>query len=320
MHRPDPLPNFFVVGAPKAGTTSLFHYLDQHPQIYMSPIKEPAYFSQEIRLENFGADMKELTLRDIPALRQYLDGPMIDKRFGGPVTEWEDYVRLFRGVRTQVAIGEASVCYLWSETAAPLIAAQFPEARILMVLRDPADRAFSHYLQALSSGVTRSTFRHYVEADLACQSNAFTLTHPFLAFGSYYKQVKRYQDLFPEKNIRILFYEDYKRNAHSVLRGIFEFLSVDSSFISDTTQRYFEPRIPRFQATRGWLTGSGKWQHVRQMVPPSVRRALRPVLFRRRASLQLEPADRALLAQYYRDDILKLGSLLNRDLSSWLAA
>ena len=73
MSRPDLcLPNFFIAGAPKAGTTSLYHYLDQHPQIYLSPIKEPAYFSLELRLENFGAEMQELTRRDMPASRRLL--------------------------------------------------------------------------------------------------------------------------------------------------------------------------------------------------------------------------------------------------------
>jgi len=242
------------------------------------------------------------------------------KRFGGPVTQWEDYVRLFRGVRGEIAIGEASVCYLWSETAVRLIAARFPEAKILMVLRDPADRAFSHYLAALSSGLTRSTFRDYVEADLKCQTAECTLTHPFLAFGSYYEQVKRYQELFQERNIRIFLYEDYKRDPHAFLRQIFEFLSVDPGYSPDMTRRYLEPRIPRFPATRGCLTNSGVWQRARETVPPIVRRALRPVLFRRRASLRLEPADRALLVQYYRDDIIKCARLLNRDLSYWLTA
>src|SRR5215217_7116747 len=75
------MPNFFIVGAQKAGTTSLYHYLDQHPQIYMSPIKEPCYFSDEIRFENFSDEIRRPSTLDA-----FLAGPITGKRFGGPVT------------------------------------------------------------------------------------------------------------------------------------------------------------------------------------------------------------------------------------------
>src|SRR5579864_1438595 len=111
------LPNFFIVGAPKAGTTSLYHYLDQHPQIYMSPVKEPNYFASEVRLEGFSEEFREQAVTDIAQLRKYLDGPISEKRFGGLVAAWPDYLKLFKNVQGEQAIGEASVCYLWSESA-----------------------------------------------------------------------------------------------------------------------------------------------------------------------------------------------------------
>jgi len=320
MPRPDPcVPNFFIAGVPKAGTTSLYHYLDQHPQIYMSPIKEPAYFSLELRLDNFGADMEEQTRRDMPALREYLDGPMTVKRFGGPVTEWEDYLRLYRGVRDEIAIGEATVCYLWSATAPRRIAERVPDAKILVILRDPAERAFSHYLQAVGLGITQRTFREYIEEDLRCRSTKFTLRHPFLEWGNYSGQVKRYRDLFPERNIAIFLYEDYSRNAPAVLREIFEFLSVDPEFLPDTTLRHLEPRLLRFEATRSIMTAEGRWQGLRKLVPPAIRHALRPTLLRKRSELRMDAADRAVLVEYYRDEIRETARILGRDLSGWLA-
>src|SRR5256885_16068929 len=99
MPRP---PNFFLAGAPKAGTTSLYHYLDQHPQVFMSPIKEPCYFSDEIRPEHLAAELQRPS-----GLAEYLAGPMTEKRFGGPVCRWEDYLRLFERVQGAGAIGEA---------------------------------------------------------------------------------------------------------------------------------------------------------------------------------------------------------------------
>jgi hypothetical protein len=105
------LPNFFIVGAPKAGTTSLYHYLDQHPQVYMSTIKEPNFFAAEIREENFDPKLRRGIARETRGLRKFLSGPMHEKRFGGIVADWEDYLHLFANANNESALGEASVCY-----------------------------------------------------------------------------------------------------------------------------------------------------------------------------------------------------------------
>jgi len=103
---PSPMcePNFFIVGAPKAGTTSLYHYLDKHPDIYMSPIKEPCHFSLEMRLENFEASFRAHAVRMEEDVRKYPDGPMDEKRPGGIVSSWDEYLRLFSGSTTQKAL------------------------------------------------------------------------------------------------------------------------------------------------------------------------------------------------------------------------
>src|ERR1700730_14570384 len=120
------LPNFFIVGAPKAGTTALYHYLDQHPQIYMSPVKEPCYFASEISPEKFSKDVQPAILRVTQDLQEYFQGPMSTKHFGGLVSEWTDYLKLFRNANGASAIGEASVVYLWSKSAARNIASKIP--------------------------------------------------------------------------------------------------------------------------------------------------------------------------------------------------
>src|SRR5215469_10439230 len=128
-------PNFFLVGAPKAGTTSLWSYLAQHPDIYMSPIKEPCYFSIEVRPENFVPSLRAHAYRLIDETRKFLDGPMQQPIPGGIVTSWEDYLRLFAAADGQQAVGEATVGYMVSPFAAREIAARIPHAKILMVLR-----------------------------------------------------------------------------------------------------------------------------------------------------------------------------------------
>src|ERR1019366_5553478 len=133
------LPDFFVVGAPKAGTTSLNRYLEQHPEIYMSPFKEPHYFADETRVSNFSPELQTQATLRAPQFRAWLDGDMSETFQFFPVGQWNDYLKLFRRAGEAQLAGEASVCYLWSPTAAANIARTVPAARILVVLRNPID-------------------------------------------------------------------------------------------------------------------------------------------------------------------------------------
>jgi hypothetical protein len=312
------LPNFFVVGAPKAGTTSLYNYLDQHPQIYMSPIKEPNYFASEVRPENFSEDLQHQIRREMDALQEYLGSPMCEKRFGGMVLEWEDYLKLFQNVNREKAIGEASVCYLWSTTAAANIFSRIPDARIVMILRHPAERAFSQYLHALGMGLVRRSFREEIQTSLLHKDGKFTVLYPFLEFGLYYEQVKRYLDFFPRRNVCIYVFEEYQKQPAGVLADILRFLEVDSTVVPNTSRRHLEPQLPRSVAASSFLRKYGIWRRVKELSPPSVLKLLRSLAFRSRKSLAMAPRDREYLVDYYREDVTKLADLLKRDLGAWL--
>ncbi|MFM2123943.1 MAG: hypothetical protein RL328_394, partial [Acidobacteriota bacterium] len=186
------LPNFFIAGAPKTGTTSLYHYLDQHPQVYMSTIKEPHYFASEIRESNIAPHRRRAIAQEGSDARSFLAGSMDHKRFGGIVDSWPAYLRLFENATRQTAIGEASVCYLWSPSAAANIAASIPHAKIIILLRDPADRAFAQYLHGRSHGAILGSFRQHIDECLAHRSTQLSEHHPFLEFGLYAEQIRRY--------------------------------------------------------------------------------------------------------------------------------
>ncbi len=312
------LPNFFIVGAPKAGTTSLYAYLDQHAQVFMCPVKEPSYFAFEMRPENFSDEERPRIASEMLALSEYLRGDMREKRFGGLVTSWEDYQRLFRNATDETAIGEATPCYLWSASAARNIAARIPNARIIINLRNPADRAFSQYLQMLTAGIIRRSFREQIEANLGCRDQKFGTLWPLLEFGLYHEQVARYLAEFPRSQVHISLYEDLQRSPARLMSDLFSFLGVDQDFAADLSRRHHEPRIPKFAGAAFFLKRWGIWARLQNLMPRSLRRRLGPVVFRSRASLQMEPADRQFLTEYYRDDIGKLAALLKRDLSSWL--
>ena len=311
-------PNFFIAGAPKCGTTSFYHHLDQHPKIYMSPIKEPSYFASELRIENFSEELQPQLRRESETLREYLRGPMTSKRFGGPVAEWEDYLLLFRNVRDEKAIGEASVSYLWSQTAARNIAARIPDAKIILVLRNPVDRAFSQYLQAVSSGLMRCSFRDQCAVAMKSRSSKFGVLNPFLEFGAYSEQVKRFLDVFPRKNVLTHIYEEMRGNPAESMAETFRFLGVNPEPAPDPSRRFMEPRVPRMIAAADILKKHGIWQQAAGLIPEFLRPALRRVVHRPRDSVKVAPEDRAWLQNYYREDILKLEHLLKRDLHSWL--
>jgi hypothetical protein len=312
------LPNFFIVGAPKAGTTSLYAYLDQHPQVYMSPLKEPSYFAFEMRPENFSAQLRPRIDREMRALEDYLRSDMREKRFGGLVSSWDDYLKLFRNVSDEIAIGEATACYLWSQTAPRNIAACIPRAKIVINLRNPVDRAFSQYLQMVTLGTVRWSFREQLEANLRRQPQQFGAWWPLLEFGLYHEQVTRYLNEFPRSQIHISFYEDLEREPGRLVSDLFTFLGVDPGFSADVSSRHHEPQVPKLPGIVHFLKRWGTWSRLRNLTPPPLRPRLRTLLLRSRASLTMEPADRAFLSDYYRDDVLKLANLLGRDLTAWL--
>ncbi len=310
------LPNFFIIGAPKAGTTSLYHYLDQHPQVYMSAIKEPHFFAAEIREENFDLKLRRAIARDTRGVREFLSRPMRQKRFGGIVTDWEDYLRLFANANNESALGEASVCYLWSPTALQRIADSVPDAKILVMLRDPAERAFSQYLHGLGNGAIQCSFREHIQRNLRHRSGQFCAHYPFLEFGLYSEQLGRYLERFG-RNVWIGFHEDFKDHPLDVYRDICRFLGVAQEFSPSLERRHLEAQVPRLSSI-GWLKHSGFWQTAARATPPRFRPLIRRTLIRKPGTTRMDPADRNYLLDFYREDILKLAALLGRNLDGWL--
>lgn len=284
------LPNFYLVGAPKAGTTSLFAYLGQHPQVYTSAVKEPCYFADEVT----------------------------ELRKAGIVWDRNDYLKLFAGAREGQAIGEGSVIYLGSPTAAANIAAATPDARILMMLRDPPERAFSQYLQYRTSGNVRVSFGEQIRRGVKSSGGKIGKDYPFLEFGLYYEQVSRYLRLFPRARVHVAFYDDFRREPARSVRDILEFLGVDPNFEIDFSQRHNQPRVPRFGTAGYILKRLGIWQRGRRMIPRALVPLLRPLALAPREALTMEPKDREYLVAHYRENIRSLEGLVNRDLGSWL--
>jgi hypothetical protein len=315
-------PTFFIVGAPKTGTTSLYHYLNQHPAIYMSPVKEPCYFASEVRMNRLSHEFRSTAAKRDMQLREYLQGAMSGPDPGGIIEDWEDYLALFKSVEAETAIGEASVCYLWSPTAAANIRSRIPDAKILMILRDPAERAFSQYLHYAADGLVRRSFREQIERCARHTQHEFNTLYPFLEYGRYYQQVKAYLDRFPHANVKICFYEEAWRDSQCFLRTVFEYLNVDPEFRPDVSKRSLQGRAPKFLASYYWSRKSEIAPRLKALIPKTMREGLRGAVFRSGGALgsapKMDASDRSYLCDFYRDDVGKLSALLDRDLSAWL--
>jgi hypothetical protein len=301
-----PLPNFLIIGAAKAGTTSLYQYLKQHPQIYGCPIKGTKFFAfQEGQKVTFAG----------PG-----DQASYDRN---AITDPSAYRALFDEVTHEIAIGEVSGLYLYSPVAPARIKALLPEVKLIAILRNPVDRAFSSFLHMRREGREPLTdFAAALSAEEARIKDNWEHLWHYTQVGFYYTQLKRYFDLFRHDQIAVYLYDDFKANPGAVIRDIFQFLGVDSAFTPDVS-------------TKHNVFGKPKSNYLYQLFkkPNPVKAALKPFLpgslrrnIKRKAIAHTMSGDRPVLAeetrrcliQLYRDDILSLQSLIKVDLSNWL--
>lgn len=305
-------PNFFVAGAPKAGTTALYRFLGQHPDIYLSPIKEPTFFAAGDLLG--GAERARVERRrslEAEALARYLDGPMTEPIHWRMVLEREQYLKLFRDAGNQRAIGEGSVSYFWQPGAPGAIATQLPRARLIFILRDPAERMFSQYLAATYYRPTVS-FRDRFQGAMR-PGNPWST---WLETGRYATNLRRFFDRFPAGQIRVFLYDEFRTDPGSVLRQVFEFLEIDNHPV-ETSGRHNEPLVPRFprlHQIRHRLFGETR---PTGPLPLVVRRWIGRVYYRRRRDIRLDPADRQMVVEYFRDEIEQTERIIGRDLAAW---
>lgn len=304
------LPTFIVAGAPNAGTTSLYGYLAQHPAIYMSPVKEPTFFGATDLLAR--PRVRAERDRMHAEAERYLGA-------GAPpgarlwVFDWDQYVALFQGAGTRPAVGEASVSYLWLPSAARAIRARLPEARLVFILRDPTERLFTRYL-ATPARERRRSFREQFQA--AQDPDDPWSLNPIV--GQYGTHLRRFFDLFPREQIRVHLYEDYRADARRVVRDVLQFVGVDPEYPLDLSAREHEtwvPRAPLLDAVRRKLFGD---RSPARLLPDRARGLLRGLYRRPAGEVVMNADDRKLVVQYYRDEILRTASLVERDLASWL--
>jgi hypothetical protein len=235
----------------------------------------------------------------------------------GSIAHLEDYLKLFEGVREERAIGEASVFYLWSKTAAREIAAFNPAAKIILILRHPAERAFSHYLYFLANGYVSHCFSEHIVTCLKAEdkSNPF---RPFLECGFYGEQLERLLDHIPPRQMRFWLYEETLGDPAKFFRELLTFLNVDSEFVPDRSRRYLQMSVPKAVGVTQMLQRRGIWPLLRACTPAGIKPTVKKLVYQPRTSLVMRDDDRRFLIDYYRDDVRRLERVIERDLSAWM--
>jgi len=290
------MPNFLIIGAMKSGTTALYYYLEQHPQIFMSPVKEPNFFCVGGKE---GSDSRS-------------------------VTRLEDYQHLFKDVSGEKAVGEASHCYLYEPEAVARIQQHVPDAKLIAILRNPVDRAYSHFLHRVRDGTEPLT--DFAQALREEETGAFQKRRfqDYIGRGRYYEQLKRYFDAFDRRRLRVYLYEELSDAPIDTLRDTFRFLGVDDSFVPDVSLRRNVSGHPRYKALDEFLRRPSPVKEALKVhLPARLRWRLSEAFDALKTRNLVEPSAvppdaRRQLVGVYREEILRVQELVQRDLSGWL--
>ena len=295
-------PNFFIIGAAKAGTSSLYKYLAQHPEIFLSPVKEPHFFSYRERAV-------------------FSKGPGDVDRFSDATPDLDSYLGLFKNVANEKAIGEASTTYLDSLEAPGRIREFAPKAKIIVMLRNPVDRAYASFMHLRRDGVEPyAVFERALEQEETRIKNEWSPLWHYKARQFTHEKLARYYALFPKPQIRVYSYDKWRRDNAATLKDIFSFLEVHDAYLPDLSRSYNVGGVPKNeQMHRILLHQSVLKSIVKSIVPPGYRTLLKRRLLR--ANLQrpeLSSKVRRELLSMYKEDIMKVQQLTELDLSHWL--
>ena len=293
-------PNFLVIGAAKAGTTSLFYYLKQHPQIFMSSWKEPKFFSLEGEKLDFKGPTQTINRNSINNLDSYLE--------------------LFKDVREETAIGEASPVYLYCPKAPVKIKQYIPNAKLIVVLRHPADRAFSSFAHLIRAGYETLTFEQALEEEPQRIKEKWAPLWYYKEKGFYARQLKRYFELFDREQIKIYLYEELQADSVALVQDAYKFLGVDDKFVPDLT-RLNVSGVPKNRLIHNLLTRDNQLKTlVKNILPTSFRKNIARDLKKKNlgAKPKISSETRNNLTEFYREEILELETTIDRDLSHWL--
>ena len=294
-------PDFLVVGAARAGTTTLHSYLRQHPEIFIPKIKEPCFFI-------FDGETEE----------------MVNGKFSFAVRDFASYEKLFSSAGNDKKTGEMSTpyLYLYDKTIRSIrkYFTDYSGIKIIILLRDPAERAFSQYKWKVRDGREPLSFEQAIDAEQERMKQNFSFDYFYADRGFYYKQVKSFLENF--RNVHVILFEDFTADPMAVLKNLSMFLEIDEKFVFKMEEIQNESSVPKVKSLSRLMTTENRLKYkVWYSIPDPLRKKLRKMFTAMNDSnkqLLMDDLMRKKLVERYRSDIIALQGLIQRDLSSWL--
>ncbi|MCB1332757.1 MAG: sulfotransferase [Roseivivax sp.] len=296
------LPDFLIIGAARAGTTALYRYLRQSPQIFMPDVKETNFFAYKDRA---------LTI----------EGPGADF-INNSVTRLEAYQALFAAAPDGAIRGEASPLYLFEPGTAETIRAIVPDVKLVCILRNPIDQAFSHFLYATKLRV--ETLPDFTEALMREDERLAKNWQPLFGYSRFARfgtQLERFLAVFPREQMLLLTYDRYEAEPEAVMAEILAFVGADPAFVPDMSKRANAGGVPKNKAFQDFIMKPNPITGlVALMLPLALRRAIRDRLaaLNTRTDKTMPPRARAILTERLTPEIRKIEQILGQDLGHWL--
>lgn len=297
------LPNFLIVGMSRCGTTSLYHYLKEHPDVFMSRVKEPSFFLAQFR--------------SVPGNGIGDGGRKYYKDF-------REYCGLFEKAGKCRAVGEASSENLYyAQKAIPYIRKYLGNPKIIISLRNPVERAFSAYT------LLKSENREFLPFEESCLQEEKRMADGwghiwfYQDAGFYFRGVKAYLENFSD--VKVCLFDDLKKDPISLVQDLYRFLGVDPSFVPDITTRYKTSGIPRSRWINRFILEPTRLRSLVRRIGTLLLKEDGWIKWRDRlkaksyAPAEMKPETKRYLEGVYHDDLLILQDLISRDLSAWLS-
>lgn len=289
------LPNFLVVGGQKCGTTSLHEYLSLHPDIYLPSVKETHFFADPKKYEN-GIEYYE---------KEYF-------------SDWKG----------EPAVGEVDPDYIYIPDALERIRQHLDvkNLKIVLLVRNPVDRAFSHYLMTYRRGVEKESFENAIQLEHKRIKKGFYEREHFsyLDRGFYGRDVERFLNVFPSHNVMVLDAYEFRNNTLGCIRNVLDFIGVDAAYKSDILdKRFHEATVPRIVGLSRWLASKDrKKDYIKRLIPSeTIRKKLRYLLLKinsKRNDINLSEETRNKVKHIYAEDIRHLEEQTGMRFSHWL--
>ncbi len=295
------LPNTVVIGAPKSGTTSLYHYLRQHPEVFLPRQKELHFFSYDLLAQNIQGPGDENALHPVCRTKQ-------------------EYLAHFQGVADEKVVAEVSPSYLYFCQVSERILAELGLVKIIAILRDPVEKAFSQYMHLVRANRETLPFYAALQAEEERRAAGWGDMWRYAESSLYAARLRRYIELFGRQQVQIILAEEFFAQPAKVMQDLFDFLGVDPTFSPKISEAYNRSGAPRSRFVADLFVRQNPLRALaRKLLPAAIRQALHSTVMNLNVGPKgkMDEEARVYLQDYFHQDILEVEEIIGRS-TGWL--